>query len=56
MNSRVAWTSFIAREDERIGFSWSYWEFCSGFGAFDLVAYQWREELLNALIPDESKK
>jgi len=55
MNYRVVWTSFVAREAERRGFSWSYWEFCSGFGAFDLDAYAWREDLLNALIPDESK-
>ena len=32
--------------------SWSYWEFCAGFGVYDPELSQWRHELLNALIPD----
>jgi endoglucanase len=40
----------VAREAEKWGFSWSYWEFCSEFGAYDPVARRWRRPLLNALL------
>lgn len=50
MESRVRWTTFIAREAERRNFSWSYWEFCAGFGAYDAQTGQWREPLKAALI------
>ena len=50
--SRATWTAFIRAEAERRGFSWSYWEFCSGFGAYDPQAGRWRPELLKALVPD----
>jgi len=51
MASRVRWTGFLCREMEKRGFSWNYWEFCSGFGAYDLDVGAWRAELLAALIP-----
>ncbi len=51
MASRVRWMRFVAREAEKRGFSWAYWEFCSGFGAYDPNTNQWRTELLQALIP-----
>jgi len=50
-DSRVRWTEFIAREAERQGFAWSYWEFNAGFGIYDPNAKVWREDLLKALIP-----
>jgi endoglucanase len=50
-DSRVRWTASIAREAERHGFAWAYWEFASGFGIYDPTAKVWREELLKALIP-----
>ena len=53
MESRVLWTSYVARQAEERGISWAYWEFCSGFGAYDPVTGTWREELLEALIPAE---
>ena len=56
MTSRAAWTSAVAREAERSGFSWSYWEFASGFGAYDKDASEWRKPLLEALIPPAIKK
>jgi endoglucanase len=34
MDDRVAWTAFVRQEAERRGFSWAYWEFDAGFGAF----------------------
>jgi endoglucanase len=49
--SRARWTRYVAREAERHGFAWSYWEFAAGFGIYDPEAKAWREELLKALIP-----
>jgi endoglucanase len=48
--SRARWTRFVAREAEKRGFSWAYWEFCSGFGAYDPQAGAWREPLRAALL------
>src|SRR5262249_53518624 len=50
MESRVAWTRAVCREAERLGFSWSYWEFASGFGAYDRKSSSWHRPLLDALI------
>jgi endoglucanase len=48
MDDRVAWTAFVTSEAERRGFSWAYWEFDAGFGAY--TDGQWNE-LHDALIP-----
>jgi endoglucanase len=48
--SRARWTRFMVREAERRGFSWAYWEFCSGFGAYDPKAEKWRDALKSALV------
>ena len=53
MDSRVRWTTFLTREAEKRGISWAYWEFGAGFGAYDRSVGQWRQELLDALIPPE---
>jgi endoglucanase len=50
MSSRAKWTRAVAREAEARGFSWAYWEFCSGFGAYDANKKQWREPLRDALL------
>jgi endoglucanase len=50
MASRARWTRCVAREAEKAGISWAYWEFCSGFGAYDPKAETWREALKAALI------
>src|SRR5262249_44300593 len=50
MDDRALWTRAVAREAEKWGFSWSYWEFCSEFGAYDPAAQHWRRPLLNALL------
>jgi endoglucanase len=50
LEQRALWTRAVAGEAEKLGMSWSYWEFCSGFGAFDPEARRWRPELLDALI------
>jgi endoglucanase len=49
MASRARWTQAMVREAEARGFSWAYWEFCAGFGAFDQQKGQWREPLRKAL-------
>jgi endoglucanase len=51
MASRVRWTEYVAREAERHGFAWAYWEFGAGFGVYDPDTNSWREDLLRALIP-----
>ena len=53
MPSRARWTAFVRSEAERRGFSWAYWEFCSGFGVYDPVEKKWRKDLLEALIPGD---
>jgi endoglucanase len=50
MDSRARWTRAVAREAEKHGFSWAYWEFGAGFGAYDPKAEAWREPLLKALL------
>jgi endoglucanase len=50
MESRVRWTKFVAQEAESRGFSGAYWEFCSGFGAYDSKTDSWQEELKSALV------
>jgi endoglucanase len=50
LQARARWTGFVAREAERLRFSWAYWEFCSGFGAYDPQAERWREPLKAALL------
>lgn len=52
MQSRARWTAFVAREAEKRNFSWSYWEFCSGFGVYDSSEKKWREPLLKSLIAE----
>jgi endoglucanase len=49
-DDRVAWTTLVRREAERLGLSWAYWDFATDFGAFDLARGAWREPLLQALI------
>ncbi len=50
MDSRATWTRFVTREAEARGFSWSYWEFCSSFGAYDPTTDAWRGPLKAALV------
>jgi endoglucanase len=51
MESRARWTAAVAREAEKRGWSWAYWEFGAGFGAYDREKEAWREPLKAALIP-----
>jgi endoglucanase len=51
LDSRARWTAFIREQAEQRGMSWAYWEFASGFGAYDREAKRWRQPLLSALVP-----
>lgn len=50
MDQRVRWTKAVVAEAEKHDIAWSYWEFCSGFGAYDPQAETWRRPLLEALL------
>jgi endoglucanase len=52
LDSRVRWTAAVAREAEKHGFSWAYWDFSADFGAYDAETRSWRQALLQALIPN----
>ena len=47
---RLRWTRTVAGLCRKHGFASAYWEFCSGFGAWDPASKEWRRELLNAII------
>jgi endoglucanase len=51
MPSRVAWTSFVARTAESLGWAWAYWQFDSDFIVYDIDKDQWVKPILGALIP-----
>ena len=51
LQARARWTSYLARAAEHRGFAWSYWEYASGFGAFNRSTSAWIPELLQALQP-----
>ena len=50
MDSRAMWTKAVRTQAVKRDFSSAYWEFCSGFGAYDADTKQWREPLLKALM------
>jgi endoglucanase len=41
----------VVKEAEARGFSWAYWEFAAGFGAYDRDKKAWRDPILKALVP-----
>lgn len=51
IDSRVRWTSFIARQAEARKWSWSYWQFDSDFIVYDIDKDEWVTPIKNALIP-----
>lgn len=53
---RVRWTAAVQEMAAEHQFSSAYWEFCSGFGAYDPGTERWRDELLRALIPGSSAR
>lgn len=53
MDSRAGWTRFIVEEAAKRKMDWAYWEFCSGFGAFDPDRDEWIEPIKRALLSPE---
>ena len=51
MASRVRWTEFVARQAEKRGWSWAYWQFDNDFIVYDMGKQQWVEPIRNALVP-----
>jgi len=49
---RSAYTEAVAREAERHGFAWAYWQFDSNFLAWDMKTNGWVEPIHKALIPE----
>jgi aryl-phospho-beta-D-glucosidase BglC (GH1 family) len=50
IDSRVRWTTFLARWFEEQGFSWAYWEFSAGFGIYNPSNGQLLMPLVDALL------
>jgi endoglucanase len=51
MDSRARYTAAVARVAERLGWSWSYWQFDSDFVVYDIGKDAWIEPLRKALVP-----
>jgi endoglucanase len=51
MDSRVRYTSAIARAAEQRGWSWGYWQFDNDFILYDMAKDAWVQPILGALIP-----
>jgi endoglucanase len=51
IESRVRYTSFVARTAESLGWAWTYWQFDSDFVVYDIDKDQWNEPIHKALIP-----
>ena len=54
MASRARYTSFVARQAEELGWSWSYWQFDSDFVVYDIDQDRWVMPIRDALIPPAS--
>ncbi|MCA0445500.1 MAG: glycoside hydrolase family 5 protein [Bacteroidetes bacterium] len=48
--SRYSWTLAVRTTSQKYGFSCAYWEFASGFGAYNATTGEWDSSLLLALI------
>jgi endoglucanase len=56
MDSRARWTAAVARNAEKYGFAWAYWQLDPDFVLYDFKTDSWVEPLLNALIPPTAAK
>ncbi len=50
-DSRLRYLSFVARNADRFGWAWAYWQFDHDFAAFDSARQTWNWDVLHALIP-----
>ena len=51
LESRSRWTRSVAEAAVTRKMGFAYWEFCSGFGAYDATAGRWIQPLKDALLP-----
>lgn len=51
MDSRIKWTSTVARSAEAHGFAWAYWQFSSDFILYDFKKQAFVQPILQALVP-----
>ncbi|WP_314953938.1 glycoside hydrolase family 5 protein [Bradyrhizobium cosmicum] len=49
--SRTRYLSFVARNADRLGWAWAYWQFDHDFAAFDSARQTWKPDIIRALIP-----
>jgi endoglucanase len=59
IDSRVKWTTYLARWFEQQGWSWAYWEWSAGFGIYDPTNAIVNTKLADALLKNpmpEAKK
>lgn len=52
--TRVDWTTAVVKEAKALGIGYSYWEFASSFGIYDLSTGQWNSEMLHAVLGPDS--
>jgi len=51
LGSRARWAACVARQFERRGWSWGYWQFADNFAVFDMATQNWVAPIRDALIP-----
>ena len=51
MESRVKYTSHVARTAVALAWAWAYWQFDGDFIAYDMAKNEWVEPIRKALIP-----
>jgi endoglucanase len=51
IDSRVRYISFVARTAERLGWTWTYWQFDSDFIVWDMAKNDWVQPIWKALVP-----
>jgi endoglucanase len=56
MESRARWTAFVAREAEKQGWSWAYWQFAGDFVLFDMASQKWVQPIREALMPPNATR
>jgi len=52
IDSRVRYTSHVARTAESLGWAWAYWQFDSDFIVYDIGRDDWVKPIWRALIPE----
>jgi endoglucanase len=51
IDSRVQYTTHVARTAESLGWAWTYWQFDSDFIVWDMAKNDWNRPIWKALVP-----